>query len=116
MPFYTKQADIGISIEENIGLNYYYALPNKIFDYIKAGIPILASELPEIRNIVSHYKVGEFIQSHSPEHIADSIKSMLISDEKLKQYSENCKIAEQELCWENDFEAAMQIFTKLTAS
>ena len=51
LPEYTIQADLGISIEKNLGLNYYYALPNKIFDYIQAEIPVLCSNLPEMSNI-----------------------------------------------------------------
>lgn len=107
---YTKQATIGISIEENIGLNYYYALPNKIFDYIKAEIPILASNLPEIKRIVSHYNVGEFIDNHSPKHIVEIINLMLNDKEKLKKYSENCSHAAKELCWEKEYEKIEEIF------
>ena len=44
----TLQADLGISFEERKGLNYYYALPNKIFDYIHAMVPVLVSPFPEM--------------------------------------------------------------------
>jgi len=54
----TPTADLGISIEEDLGLNYHYALPNKIFDYIHAEIPILVSNLPEMKQIVLDYQFG----------------------------------------------------------
>src|SRR5690606_9274555 len=67
---YTHQADLGLSLEENVGLNYKYALPNKLFDYINAGVPVLTSALPEMEKIVSTYKIGETIESITPENIA----------------------------------------------
>ncbi|MDR2691781.1 MAG: glycosyltransferase, partial [Dysgonamonadaceae bacterium] len=51
----TLQADIGLVLLENRGLNYYYALPNRIFDFIRANVPVLATDFPEIRRIVAHY-------------------------------------------------------------
>ena len=58
MPDYTIQADVGISLEEDLGLNYRFALPNKVFDYIQAGVPVLVSDLPEVRSLVDQYGVG----------------------------------------------------------
>ncbi|NOZ34854.1 MAG: glycosyltransferase family 4 protein [Chlorobi bacterium] len=111
--FYTKKADIGISLEENNGLNYYYALPNKLFDYIRANVPILASKLPEIENIVTKYYIGCFIENHNPEHIAEKINFMLNSPEKMQTWKENLKKASSELCWENEEMVLKDIFLNL---
>ena len=111
--FYTKKADIGISLEENIGLNYYYALPNKLFDYIRANVPVLVSPLPEIKNIVGTYEIGCFIENHNPEHIAEKINFMLNSPEKMQTWKENLKKASSELCWENEEKVLKDIFLNL---
>jgi len=110
---YTKRAYIGISLEENIGLNYYYALPNKLFDYIRANVPVLASRLPEIENIVKTYGIGCFIENHNPEHIAEKIKFMLNSPEKIQIWKENLEKASAELCWENEEKVLKDIFLNL---
>jgi len=110
---YTKNADIGISLEENIGLNYYYALPNKLFDYIRANVPILANSLPEIENIVRTYDIGCFIENHNPKHIAEKINFMLNSPKKKQIWKENLKKASQELCWENEEKVLKDIFLNL---
>ena len=102
LPHYTHQADLGVSLEENVGLNYKYALPNKLFDYINAGVPVLTSDLPEMEAVVAKYHVGETISSITPTTIAGKINELLNDNEKLSLYAANCKKAKEELCWENE--------------
>lgn len=96
---YTLHADLGISIDKNTNLNYYYSLPNKIFDYIHSGVPVLASHLPEVEKIIKDYGVGDFILDHQPENIAAKINEMLTSP-LLAQYRHNTEKAKKELSWE----------------
>lgn len=97
---YTFQANLGVSLEENMGLNYKYALPNKLFDYINANVPVLTSELPEMKFIVENYNVGETLSDISPKAIAEKINILLADKSRLSAYSNNCKLAKKELCWE----------------
>jgi len=99
---YTGQASLGISLEENLGMNYYYALPNKLFDYIQAGVPVLVSGLPEMRNIVEKYNVGMVAESHEPADLAIIIEKMMSDEEKRMTWKKNLNIAAAELCWENE--------------
>lgn len=99
---YTIQADLGLSLEEDKGLNYRFALPNKLFDYIQAEIPVLVANLPEMEKLLKQYDVGEIIENHDPKHIAEKINSMLSNKEKLPIWKANCKKTAQELNWENE--------------
>lgn len=99
---YTANADLGLTVDKDSNLNYKFSLPNKLFDYISAGIPVLASNLPEVKRIVEKYKVGEILYSHNPEIMAQTIENMLNNKEKLLEYKANTKIAATELCWENE--------------
>ncbi len=96
---YTCLADLGLSLDKNTNPNYYYSLPNKVFDYIHCGIPILASRLPEIENVLMSYQVGAFIDTHQPQHIAEKIKKLLGSKE-LETYRANTFKAKVALSWE----------------
>ncbi|WP_459742766.1 glycosyltransferase [Polaribacter sp. OB-PA-B3] len=104
----TPLADLGISVEEDLGLNYKYALPNKIFDYIQANVPVLVSDLPEMKAIVSKYNVGEVLKNRKPAIIAKQIQQMLEND-----YLVSIKTAKKELIWENQETDLIQIFENL---
>jgi glycosyltransferase involved in cell wall biosynthesis len=99
---YTAQADLGISLEENIGLNYYYALPNKLFDYIQARIPVLVSNLPEMAAVVQQYGIGEVVHTSDPFELALVFTEMLTDNKKRQDWYVNLEKASEELCWENE--------------
>jgi glycosyltransferase involved in cell wall biosynthesis len=107
---YTVNADLGLTLDKDTNINYRFSLPNKLFDYIQAGVPVLASDLPEIRKIIDAYKVGEIIKSHKPEHIAECINALIADRQKMADYKENCLKAKKELCWENEREKLEKIY------
>ena len=111
---YTKLADLGISLEENMGLNYYYSLPNKIFDYIQAGVPILVSDFPEMKKIIDEYHVGICTLENDPEKLAGIIKKVL-SDEFLQnEWKANLLKAAEDLCWEKEEKILKGIFEEIS--
>lgn len=57
----TSKAALGVVLLENRGLNYYYSLPNRIGDFVQAGVPIVASDFPEIKKIVETYPIGTLV-------------------------------------------------------
>ncbi|SMC80052.1 glycosyltransferase [Moheibacter sediminis] len=94
----TPKADLGLSLEEDYGISYRYALPNKIFDYTHAKIPILGTNLPEIKNTIETYGIGKTIENHNPKHIAEMIGKML--DEGKTPYLANLEKAAEIFNWE----------------
>lgn len=104
----TPLAHLGISIEEDLGLNYRFALPNKIFDYIQAEVPILISDLPEMKQVVLEYKVGEIVTNRNPKELAIQIEMLLEKD-----FSSELKKAKNELIWENQEERIVEFFNKI---
>lgn len=55
---YTGSADIGICLIQNTCLSYYYSLPNKLFEYLRSGLPVLVSDFPEMGRVVDRWNCG----------------------------------------------------------
>lgn len=99
---YTRNADLGLSLDKPLSINYQLSLPNKIFDYLNAGIPVLASPLVEVKKIIEQYQVGDFIPNHQPKMMADKINEIFLHDDWLVKWRANAKKAAEELNWENE--------------
>lgn len=116
LPKHTAKADLGLALEENIGLNYYYALPNKLFDYIQARIPVLVSPFPEMQKVVNKYEIGTVYDHKDPKELAKKIKEIFELKNRYKKWKENTEIAAQELCWENEEKVLMNLYSKVGLS
>lgn len=109
---YTLNADLGVTIDKDTNLNYHFSLPNKVFDYIHAGIPVLASRLPEIERLVTHYNIGTFIENHEPEHIASQIEAFLNS-EAYTQCRNNTQQAALQNNWPQEKQKLITLFNEV---
>ncbi len=109
---YTVNSDMGLTLDKPNNINYKYSLPNKLFDYLKAGIPVLASDLLEIRKIIEKYNVGTFIPGHDPEKIAGKIKEIITDKQTYLTWKTNTIRAAGELNWENETEIITKIYMK----
>ena len=107
----TPTADIGLALIENISLSYYYALPNKLFEYIMAEVPILSSNLPQMEKVVNQYKVGLVVDPENLDEI-ESALNKLISQSDLYSLKSNCKVASEELNWQKEFQKLFERIKK----
>jgi len=99
---YTKIADIGIVLEEPIGQSFQLSLPNKLFDYIHAELPIVASPLKEIEYLIKKHNIGLVVKNHDPKNIANQIDLLLKNQNLRKEIKLNQKVIKSEFCWENE--------------
>ncbi len=102
----TAKADLGLVLLENMGLSYYYSLPNRLSDFAQAGIPVIATDFPEIENVVNSNKTGTLIgeEASDPIILAEKIKLAIDYWEQMpdNDYSHIFSDARKNLCWENE--------------
>jgi glycosyltransferase involved in cell wall biosynthesis len=97
LPYWTRGADLGVHPIEGICKNHRLCLPNKLFEYIQAGLPVVVTDLPEMRKIVSHYGVGEVFRDGDAEDLAAKIDSLLVNGHKYRLAS---RAAANVLTWD----------------
>jgi glycosyltransferase involved in cell wall biosynthesis len=108
---FTRMADFGLSLDKDSNLNYKYSLPNKLFDYIQPGIPILATDLIEVRKIVERFDIGVITSSCDPQILAGNMKIMMSDENNIARWKKNLNIAANELCWEKEEQKFLALFT-----
>jgi glycosyltransferase involved in cell wall biosynthesis len=76
-----KSADFGLCLVQNVSLSDYYCLPNKLFEYCFAGVPVLASDFPDIRSVITRHGIGQCCELEI-DSICTAIKKIENSNQK----------------------------------
>ena len=97
---HTSQADVGVSLLEDTCLNHRMALPNKVFEYIAAGLPVVTSRLPELERLLAEHPVGVTVDSGDPASIAAGVLAAL--EMRGEALSDRIGRAAAELSWERE--------------
>lgn len=108
---YTVSADVGISFIENICLSYYYCMPNKLFEYAMAGLPVIVSNMKEIREFVESHQMGVVVEDKTVESLNQAIEKLLYMD--LTVLKKNAKKAALDNAWEHQEEKMRVVYKKL---
>ena len=117
-PFEMKDAaksavgfDIGVVISKSFPLNRKYYLPNKLFEYLMAGLAVAASDLPELRTVVLGKKVGSLFDTNDPKDIARAINE-LISDRRtlVEMKNNSLKCAREVYNWGNESVKLLRVY------
>jgi glycosyltransferase involved in cell wall biosynthesis len=96
---------------ENICKNHDYALPNKIFDYILGGLPVVVSNLKEMSKLVNDNNVGYAIDPENKEEVINLLKGF---DLKTKnKFLPNLESVAKKYCWEEQEKVLINIYKYL---
>ncbi|MBI38527.1 MAG: hypothetical protein CMF59_02935 [Leptospiraceae bacterium] len=106
-----RGADAGICLIENVSLSDYYSLPNKLFEYAFAGVPVIASRFPEIERTVREYSLGVCTDSDS-----NSIAKVLDGIERKGTLPKPDALRIQDLSWSAQEEKLVELYGSLIGS
>ena len=110
LPSYTVNAYLGFQILNNVCFNHYSASSNKLFEYMMAGVPVVACSFPEIQRVVEGENVGICVDSHNPLEIARAVNELTQNQEKRDFYSVNTVHARQKYNWDLEKKNLLNIY------
>jgi glycosyltransferase involved in cell wall biosynthesis len=107
---YTPHAYLGFSLDGFNDINYLFNLPNKVFDFMHAGVPVIATAIPEVKAIIDEFNCGICIQEQTPKAIAEAILKIEKDENRYQQLKANSITAAKVFCWENESEILKNIY------
>lgn len=110
---YTRSADLGLSLDKDTNLNYRFSLPNKLFDYFRASIPVLVSDLPEVAGIVRKYDAGVVVDRVEPSVIVQAVQELQADPARWQALRQNAIFAAASLDGSREQDALKAVFQRI---
>jgi glycosyltransferase involved in cell wall biosynthesis len=110
---YTKIADLGLSLDKGTNLNYENSLPNKVFDYIQAQIPLLVSNRKLVQELVYNNNIGRVVNHHDPKKLALEVVDIFKNENQYDVWKTNLIKASKKYCWEKERLKVKEIFRNI---
>ncbi len=111
---YTKCADAGLAPIGNRKKSHIYSSPNKVYEYLAAGIPFICSRLPEMEKIVRESQTGIAVNPNNPAALFEGTER-LFSDRNYPMMKKNAQKAFiEKYCWEIEEKKLIDFYRNLT--
>lgn len=94
-----RAADVGVTAYRDAGLSARSTLPNKLFEYLAAGVPVVASRFPVLAQVVEGHNVGVICDPDDPDALAGAIRWVVSDPERHRELKRNALIASRMFSW-----------------
>lgn len=115
LPSYTASADIGVQPIENTCLNHFTTDSNKLFEYLIAGLPVVATDLPEIRRIVRSHDIGLLVRESDNQALSAALNQLAGDPQLRAKLARNATAAAARLNWEEQEEQLVSLYRQVLA-
>ena len=109
----TCGADIGLCVIRPAGNSFLWSMPNKLFEYMMAGLPVVAGDTPEIRRVIEETEAGVLVDPGDPDAIADAIRELLSDEPRRRRMGEAALRSAERYCWEREVPRLLQAYEQL---
>lgn len=109
---FTYHADLGLTLDKDTNPNYKFSLPNKIFDYMHAGTPVVATNIIEVANVIRKNDIGFVLDRFTPDTLAKALVEIIKDPKRLDAMKTNCAKAAETENWENETSVLTEIYLK----
>ena len=110
---YTCSADLGLCLIKGTGRSFYYSMPNKLFEYLMAGLPVLASDFPDMRAVVEESGAGLVANPLDLRDIREKVQSILADSTRRLTYRQAALAAAQRYNWEEEAPRLLALYAEL---
>lgn len=111
--YYTQHAYLGFQVLENTCFNHYSALSNKLLEYIMMEIPVVCSNLPEMRKVMNEVGAGLCIDTDDYENIVEAVNKLLSDEKAYEEMKKNCSLNKNRYTWDQEKEKFIAIYNQL---
>jgi glycosyltransferase involved in cell wall biosynthesis len=111
---HTSEADVGVSLLEDTCENHRLTVPNKLFEYVAAGVPVVTSALPGLEQMVNRYSLGWTVNVESPNALARTLRTAL-DDRDNDEWRRHLAAVDRELSWPNEGRRLIELYDRLSA-
>ena len=106
-----RSADFGLCPMESHCENHRLALPNKVFEYLQSGLPIIYSGSDEVRRLLERYGAGRWFAEGDAAALAAVVQQWLANPAECARMREHCRQAAAELHWDNEQRELLAIYS-----
>jgi glycosyltransferase involved in cell wall biosynthesis len=114
LPEYIEGADVGVVLTDDSCLNHRLSLPNKLFQYVQAGLPVVVSDLPEMGPLVRRAGIGRAVDRNSPREIADAIACLACPGPEREAARAAVRRAAPGFHWREERKRLLSVYEALT--
>ena len=111
--YYTASADVGLCVIRGQSLSYRWSMPNKLFEYMMAGIPVVASDFEEMGRVVREEGVGTVCDPDDPQSIAAAVRAIVDDPEAEARFRAATRVAITRYNWDHEEQKLLALYRRL---
>ncbi len=113
---YISTADASISAGVPLVLSYEFGMPNKLFEALMAGLPLIASDLVEMKRFIAENELGISYQADDTDKLAEAFTELAFNIDRYQVSESRLDSLREQFCWEAQETKLLQTYERILES